>query len=68
MPVTKFNQLDTRIGFIGLGLMGSRLVRRLDSFGWHIRAWNRSPKPAEAINEWGYPLHHRLLISLLIRV
>jgi 3-hydroxyisobutyrate dehydrogenase len=55
MSVTKLNQLNTRVGFIGLGLMGSRLVRRLDSFGWQIRAWNRSPQPAEAINEWGIP-------------
>jgi 3-hydroxyisobutyrate dehydrogenase-like beta-hydroxyacid dehydrogenase len=55
MSVTKLSQLNTRIGFIGLGLMGSRLVRRLDSFGWQVRAWNRSPQPAEAINEWGIP-------------
>jgi 3-hydroxyisobutyrate dehydrogenase-like beta-hydroxyacid dehydrogenase len=53
MSLTKLTQLNTRIGFIGLGLMGSRLVRRLDSSGWHIRAWNRSPQPAEAINKWG---------------
>ncbi len=55
MPVTKLSQPNTRIGFIGLGLMGSRLVRRLDSFGWQVRAWNRSPHPAEAINKWGIP-------------
>jgi 3-hydroxyisobutyrate dehydrogenase len=55
MSVTKLSQPNTQIGFIGLGLMGSRLVRRLDSFGWQIRAWNRSPQPAEAINEWGIP-------------
>lgn len=53
MSITKLNQLNTRVGFIGLGLMGSRLVRRLDSFGWHIRAWNRSPGPADEINKWG---------------
>jgi 3-hydroxyisobutyrate dehydrogenase-like beta-hydroxyacid dehydrogenase len=53
MPVTKLSQPNTQIGFIGLGLMGSHLVRRLDSFGWHIRAWNRSPKPADEINKWG---------------
>jgi 3-hydroxyisobutyrate dehydrogenase-like beta-hydroxyacid dehydrogenase len=53
MSVTKLNQLNTRVGFIGLGLMGSRLVRRLDSFGWHLRAWNRSPRPADEINKWG---------------
>src|ERR1700722_12358198 len=55
MPLTRLNQLQTQIGFIGLGLMGSRLVRRLDSFGWQIRAWNRSPQPAEAMSEWGIP-------------
>jgi NAD binding domain of 6-phosphogluconate dehydrogenase len=53
MSVTKLSQLNVRIGFIGLGLMGSRLVRRLDSFGWRIRAWNRSQKPADEINKWG---------------
>jgi 3-hydroxyisobutyrate dehydrogenase-like beta-hydroxyacid dehydrogenase len=53
MSVTKLNQLNARVGFIGLGLMGSRLVRRLDSFGWHLRAWNRSPNPADEINKWG---------------
>jgi 3-hydroxyisobutyrate dehydrogenase len=34
-----------RIGFIGLGLMGSRLTRRLHSSGWKVQAWNRSPEP-----------------------
>jgi 3-hydroxyisobutyrate dehydrogenase-like beta-hydroxyacid dehydrogenase len=53
MPVTKLNQLSTQVGFIGLGLMGSRLVRRLDSFGWHIRAWNRSPQPADELSKCG---------------
>jgi 3-hydroxyisobutyrate dehydrogenase-like beta-hydroxyacid dehydrogenase len=53
MALTKLSQLNTRIGFIGLGLMGSRLVRRLDSFGWRVRAWNRSPKPADEIRKWG---------------
>jgi 3-hydroxyisobutyrate dehydrogenase len=54
--------------------MGSRLVRRLDSFGWRIRAWNRSPKPATEINEWGIAIapsvadlvaHSDLVISSL---
>ena len=36
--------------------MGSRLVRRLDSFGWRLRAWNRSPKPADEIFKWGIPV------------
>jgi 3-hydroxyisobutyrate dehydrogenase-like beta-hydroxyacid dehydrogenase len=53
MSVTRLNQLTARIGFIGLGLMGSRLVRRMNSFGWRVRAWNRSPNPAEELNKWG---------------
>ena len=53
MPATILDKPNTKAGFIGLGLMGSRLARRLDSFGWHIRAWNRSSKPAQALNKWG---------------
>jgi 3-hydroxyisobutyrate dehydrogenase-like beta-hydroxyacid dehydrogenase len=36
--------------------MGSRLARRLDSFGWRVRAWNRSPEPAEQLSKWGLPI------------
>lgn len=43
------NQGTTRIGFIGLGLMGSRLTRRLYSSGWNVQAWNRSPGPARSL-------------------
>jgi 3-hydroxyisobutyrate dehydrogenase-like beta-hydroxyacid dehydrogenase len=53
MPATKLNKLNARIGFIGLGLMGSRLARRLHSTGWNIRAWNRSPQSATQINKEG---------------
>jgi 3-hydroxyisobutyrate dehydrogenase len=55
MP-TPLNILDKRavhIGFIGLGLMGSRLTRRLHSAGWNIQAWNRSPGPADALRREG---------------
>ena len=53
MQTTKLNNLATKVGFIGLGLMGSRLARRLDSFGWRVRAWNRSPEPAERLSKRG---------------
>jgi 3-hydroxyisobutyrate dehydrogenase-like beta-hydroxyacid dehydrogenase len=53
MPVTKLNQLSAQVGFIGLGLMGSRLARRLHTTGWNVRAWNRSPQPASEINKEG---------------
>jgi len=53
MPHTSFDKLNIRIGFIGLGLMGSRLTRRLNSFGWKLQAWNRSPQPADELRNWG---------------
>jgi 3-hydroxyisobutyrate dehydrogenase-like beta-hydroxyacid dehydrogenase len=53
MPATKLNQHTAKVGFIGLGLMGSRLARRLHTAGWNIRAWNRSPQPAAEISKEG---------------
>src|SRR5580658_4490371 len=53
MPVTKLNKLNTQVGFIGLGLMGSRLTERLHTAGWNIRAWNRSPLPAAEVQKQG---------------
>jgi 3-hydroxyisobutyrate dehydrogenase-like beta-hydroxyacid dehydrogenase len=43
------NKDTTRIGFIGLGLMGSRLTRRLHSTGWKVQGWNRSPDPGKSL-------------------
>jgi 3-hydroxyisobutyrate dehydrogenase len=51
MPAPILDKLNAQVGFIGLGLMGSRLTRRLDSSGWKIRAWNRSPKSADELNK-----------------
>jgi 3-hydroxyisobutyrate dehydrogenase-like beta-hydroxyacid dehydrogenase len=53
MPPKTLDKLKTQLGFIGLGLMGSRLTRRLHSLGWNIRAWNRSPKPANELSKSG---------------
>jgi 3-hydroxyisobutyrate dehydrogenase len=52
-PVCK---TTARVGFVGLGLMGSRLTRRLASQGWNVRAWNRSPEPAKALQNDGIPI------------
>jgi 3-hydroxyisobutyrate dehydrogenase-like beta-hydroxyacid dehydrogenase len=49
IPENIINQRTARIGFIGLGLMGSRLTRRLHSSGWNVQAWNRSPGPAKSL-------------------
>jgi 3-hydroxyisobutyrate dehydrogenase-like beta-hydroxyacid dehydrogenase len=53
MPDSKLEKHSARIGFIGLGLMGSRLVRRLYASDWRIQAWNRSPRPAESLRRDG---------------
>jgi 3-hydroxyisobutyrate dehydrogenase len=49
MSENLINKCTVSIGFIGLGLMGSRLTRRLHSSGWNIQAWNRSPDPAKSL-------------------
>jgi 3-hydroxyisobutyrate dehydrogenase-like beta-hydroxyacid dehydrogenase len=44
------------LGFIGLGIMGSRLTKRLHASGWAIQAWNRSPEPASELQRSGVPI------------
>lgn len=41
------------IGFIGLGTMGSRVVANLLKAGHKVRAFNRSPQPAQALARLG---------------
>ncbi len=53
MPESIINKRTARIGFIGLGLMGSRLTRRLHSSGWKVQALNRSPDPARSLGRDG---------------
>ncbi|MFL6577587.1 MAG: NAD(P)-dependent oxidoreductase [Povalibacter sp.] len=33
-----------RLGFVGLGLMGAPMTRRLMSQGWDVTTWNREPE------------------------
>jgi 3-hydroxyisobutyrate dehydrogenase len=44
---------NAKLGFVGLGLMGSRLSRRLHKSGWNIQVWNRSPEPVRLLQEEG---------------
>ena len=44
MSENTVSKQNAQLGFIGLGLMGSRFFRRLHSEGWKIRGWNRSPR------------------------
>jgi 3-hydroxyisobutyrate dehydrogenase-like beta-hydroxyacid dehydrogenase len=53
MSEDTINKRTASIGFIGLGLMGSRLTRRLHSSGWNIQAWNRTSDPAKSLGREG---------------
>jgi 3-hydroxyisobutyrate dehydrogenase len=44
---------NTRLGFIGIGNMGSRIARRLLEHGYKLMAYNRSREAAEALIKYG---------------
>lgn len=41
--------MDTRIGFIGLGIMGRPMATRLLGAGYDVTVWNRTPSKAEPL-------------------
>lgn len=41
------------VAVVGLGAMGSRMVRRLLSKGFAVTTWNRSPGPTELLGALG---------------
>jgi 3-hydroxyisobutyrate dehydrogenase len=43
----------TSLGFIGIGLMGDPMTRRLLEAGFDVSVWNRSPGKAEVLGEAG---------------
>ena len=45
--------MTTRIGFIGLGTMGSAMAQRLVAAGYEVRVWNRSPGKAGELTAAG---------------
>jgi 3-hydroxyisobutyrate dehydrogenase len=45
--------MQRRIGFAGLGLMGSRMARQLIEKGFPLTVWNRSPDRARALEAAG---------------
>ena len=51
---------NTKLGFIGLGLMGSRFLRRLNAEGWDVRGWNRSRTTTLALREFGVQIEEAL--------
>jgi 3-hydroxyisobutyrate dehydrogenase-like beta-hydroxyacid dehydrogenase len=44
---------NTRLGFIGIGNMGSRMARRLLDHGYQLMAYNRSRATAEELVKYG---------------
>ena len=44
---------QTRVGFLGLGLMGSAMARRLLDQGFPIVAWDRNPEKVKALESAG---------------
>ena len=46
-----------KIGFLGTGLMGLPMARRLCEAGHEVHAWNRSPEKAEPLAALGARLH-----------
>jgi 3-hydroxyisobutyrate dehydrogenase-like beta-hydroxyacid dehydrogenase len=41
------------IGFLGTGIIGLQMVRRLAEAGHKVRAWNRSREKTERLNVFG---------------
>jgi 3-hydroxyisobutyrate dehydrogenase-like beta-hydroxyacid dehydrogenase len=44
---------NTRLGFIGIGNLGSRIARRLLDHGYELMAYNHSREAAEALVQYG---------------
>jgi 3-hydroxyisobutyrate dehydrogenase len=51
--MNSLNKENTRLGFIGIGNMGSRLARRLLDDGYQLMAYNRSREAAEGLIKYG---------------
>src|SRR5580658_10482320 len=60
MNNTKFRKENAELGFIGLGLMRSRFLRRLHAEGWNIRGWNRSRRTTLALRDYGFHIEDTL--------
>jgi 3-hydroxyisobutyrate dehydrogenase len=55
-----FDKRSAKLGFIGLGLMGSRFLRRLNAEGWNVRGWNRSRAATLPLKKYGFAIDDTL--------
>src|SRR5882762_6730860 len=53
MKMRSLTKEKTRLGFIGIGNMGSRIAKRLLEHGYQVIAYNRSREAAEALIKYG---------------
>src|SRR5882762_3094828 len=53
MKMNSLTKENTRLGFIGVGNMGSRMAKRLLDRGYQLSAYNRSRDAAEALVKYG---------------
>jgi 3-hydroxyisobutyrate dehydrogenase len=60
MTDNTFNKTNTKLGFIGLGLMGSQFLRRLNAEGWTVRGWNRSRPATLPLKKYGLTIDDTL--------
>jgi len=44
---------EMKVGFVGLGIMGSRMARNLAQKGFQVTVWNRTRARAEALAQFG---------------
>jgi 3-hydroxyisobutyrate dehydrogenase len=44
---------SARLGFIGIGLMGEAMTRRLLDCGWHVTVWNREAERLDKVVPFG---------------
>lgn len=42
-----------RLGYLGIGLMGEAMTRRLLERGWQVTVWNRSPERLDTVVPYG---------------
>lgn len=47
------SRMLSRLGFIGIGLMGEAMVRRLRERNWPVTIWNRNPERLKTVLPYG---------------
>jgi len=53
IEMNSLSKENTKLGFIGIGNMGSRIAKRLLEHGYQVIAYNRSRDAAEALVKYG---------------